>query len=176
MNNQKIFLTGYRATGKSCVGRLLADRLGLDFTDMDKEITAREGRAINEMVAAHGWPYFRDLEQRLLRELAASPDAGVVATGGGAILHQEVWPEVMRAATVVWLTADVATICSRLRGDGLTASQRPSLTGNDVCDEIATVLAEREPLYRRWCHFSLDTAAHGQQRIVELIVKRLGDP
>ncbi|MDH3393415.1 MAG: shikimate kinase, partial [Desulfobulbaceae bacterium] len=65
----KIILTGYRACGKSLIGRLLAERFKIDFLDMDKEIETREGCSISEMVGQHGWPYFREREQHLLTEL-----------------------------------------------------------------------------------------------------------
>lgn len=170
-HSQTIVLTGYRATGKSSVGKALGARLGFEFIDMDKVIEARAGQSISTLVAARGWEGFRAMEKGLLRELAADTSAAVVATGGGAILHEEIWPAVMAAATVVWLSADPATICARLLADNATAGQRPSLTGDDVCREVEEVLARREPLYQRWNHMCIDTAHRGVDEIVELIVE-----
>ncbi len=165
-----IFLIGYRATGKTSVGKRLAARLGLSFFDMDQELEKRQGQSIAEMVAAQGWPYFRALEKGLLTELTARRGL-VISTGGGAILHQDVWPQVKEAGLVVWLTADHQTICRRLMADDQTASQRPALTGQDPYAEIAAVLLEREPLYRAGCHFSVDTAAMTIDEVVALIAE-----
>ena len=81
-----IVLIGYRGTGKSTVGRLLAARLGRTLVSTDAEIVARAKRAIPEIVAQEGWDYFRDLESDICRELA-SRDQLVIDTGGGAILR-----------------------------------------------------------------------------------------
>jgi len=166
-----IILIGYRATGKSSVGRGLAAELGLGFFDMDQELELRQGQSIAEMVADRGWPYFRGLEKGLLTELASRRGL-VISTGGGAILHQDVWPRIKAAGLVVWLTADQQTICRRLTCDEQTASQRPTLTGTDPYAEIAAVLREREPLYREGCHFSVDTGAITIEQVVDLIVRR----
>jgi len=163
-----IILIGYRATGKSSVGRRLAAELGLGFFDMDQELELRQGQSISEMVADRGWPYFRGLEKELLTELTAKRGL-VISTGGGAILHQDIWPQVKESGLVVWLTADRETICRRLLGDDQTASQRPTLTGTDPYAEIAMVLREREPLYRQGCHFSVDTGAMTIDEVVTLI-------
>ncbi len=156
---RKIFLIGYRATGKSSLGRALAARLGLPFLDMDQEIETRAGQPISALVAAEGWESFRHQEQALLRELAHRQEPLVIATGGGAVLHQGLWPQLKANHLVVWLTADIATIGARLAADPVTASQRPPLTGQTVQAEIAPVLAEREPLYRRSANYIVDTTA-----------------
>ena len=167
---RKIFLIGYRATGKSSVGRALAAQLGLPFLDMDQEIEARAGRPISALVAAEGWEAFRRLERELLAELAAGREAMVIATGGGAVLHQGLLPQLKADHLVVWLTADTATIGARLAADPATASQRPSLTGQTVQAEIAPVLAEREPLYRQSANYIVDTTATPLAVVVEQLV------
>lgn len=151
-----IFLIGYRATGKTSVGQALATAMGLSFIDMDQELVARQGQSIAEMVAAQGWPYFRALEKELLTELTGRHGL-VVSTGGGAILHQAVWPAVMASGLVVWLSADQETIRQRLQADRLTASQRPALTAASTEAEIRAVLAEREPLYRAAAHLAVES-------------------
>jgi len=171
---RKVILTGYRACGKSVVGRLLAHRLGVDFLDMDKEIEARAGATISEMVAAHGWPYFRQREQALLGELEAR-DRLVIATGGGAIMHQAEWRRLMATGLVVWLTADIATICARLAADSASPGQRPALTGDSVIGEIESVLAQRTPLYQQGSHLRVDTAGRTPEKIVADIVAALAE-
>lgn len=170
----KIILTGYRATGKSAVGRLLADRLGLSFFDMDSCLEERAGRPIRQLVAEHGWEQFRELERNLLAELVDQTGM-VISTGGGAILHQESWRRLSRTGLVVWLTADIDTICRRLTEDSNSVEQRPSLTGADICTEAAMVLAEREPLYAKGSHLSITTDDNTVEQIVLLIEQALAD-
>ena len=80
-----VFLTGMMGSGKTQVGRTLAARLGWTFVDTDAEIVAREGRPIGEIFAGSGEPYFRKVEQAVMRDAARRASA-VVATGGGAVL------------------------------------------------------------------------------------------
>ena len=119
-----IVLMGYRGTGKSTVGRLLAARLGREFVSTDAEIVKRAQRTIPEIVAQEGWEYFRDLESDICRELA-SRDQLVIDTGGGAILRAQNVEALKKNSTVFWLMASVETIAKRIGGD----NQRPSLTG-----------------------------------------------
>jgi len=139
-----IVLIGYRGTGKSTVGRLLAARLGRTLVSTDAEIVARAKRAIPEIVAQEGWDYFRDLESDVCRELAGR-DQLVIDTGGGAILRTQNVEALKKSGRLFWLTASVETIATRIGGD----NQRPSLTGTkSFLDEVADVLRERTPKYQ----------------------------
>jgi shikimate kinase len=169
---RNIILTGYRATGKSLIGQMLARRLAREFLDMDREIEQRQECTIREMVAAHGWPYFRQLERELLLEVAGRHNL-VIATGGGAIQHREPWSLLKASGLVVWLTADRPTICRRLANDVRTAEQRPALTCQGLEAEIDSVLREREPLYREGSHLVVDTGALSPEEIVLAIEKEL---
>lgn len=164
---RNILLIGYRATGKSTVGRALAQHTGMTFIDMDDYVVAQAGMTVEQMVRQHGWAYFRELEKQALLTVAAEPQQ-VVATGGGAVLHQEIWPQVRQGALVAWLQADVATICRRLAADDLSSSQRPSLTGSDIQQEVEDVLAERQPLYEASCDVSIDTAQPVAKIVAEI--------
>ena len=163
---RKIILSGYRATGKSTIGRLLAERLNVDFIDMDKVLVERHGE-ISDLVKERGWDYFRAREKELLEELVVSREA-VISTGGGAVLHQDVWRELKETGLVVWLTADLETICRRLEMDSVSDSQRPSLTGRNIKDEAAKVLAEREPLYRKGSHLTVDSTKPLAEVVAEI--------
>ena len=151
-----VVLTGFRATGKTAVGRILAELLGYRFIDTDEVITSRLGCSIAESVERDGWQPFRDLEQEVLKELAREKNA-VIATGGGAVLHRDTWQQLHNQAFVIWLRADIATILSRLGTDKKTAMQRPSLSGQDQKTEIVALLAEREPMYRAGSDMVIDT-------------------
>lgn len=168
---RKIILTGFRATGKSTVGRLLAAELGLAYVDMDEELTRRHG-PIHQLVASKGWPFFRQREKELLTELVAATDV-VIATGGGAILHADIWPDLKKSGLVVWLAAPVAEIQKRLDSDSVTSSQRPALTDRDVLQEVEQLLHQREPLYRAGSHLRLDAAQAAPRELVAQILQHL---
>lgn len=147
--HRAIALVGMRATGKTTLGKALAEHLGSTFVDTDQRFVAEHG-PIADYVAANGWPAFRSEEERLVR---ASLEPGcVVATGGGAIESDATRALLAEQASVIWLRADAALLRQRLAGD----DHRPSLTGAPVVDEVADVLAKRDPLYRNAADHILD--------------------
>ena len=115
-------LIGYRGTGKSTVGRILADRLDRPFLDADLEIEARAGRSIASIFAEWGEPAFRDWEERTLVELTATYPDAILATGGGAVLRASNRELLARFGFVVWLRAEPAELARRLEAD---QAQRP---------------------------------------------------
>ena len=161
-----IVLIGYRGTGKSTVGRLLAARLGRDLVSTDAEIVNRVQRTIPEIVAQEGWENFRDLESDICRELA-SRDQLVIDTGGGAILRAQNVEALKKNSTVFWLTASVETIAKRIGGD----NQRPSLTGTkSFVDEIQDVLRERTPKYQAAADYVIATDDRSINQLVETLL------
>jgi len=166
----RIIFTGYRACGKSTVGQGLAARLGWDFIDSDALITGEYGE-ISALVAARGWPRFREIEEQVLFELAGRREA-MIATGGGAVIHEKAWARLRRGSLVVWLAADPATVRRRLCADPASAGQRPGLTGKSADDEIEEVMAQREPIYRQGSDLKID-AARPIDEIVDEIIKHL---
>ena len=161
-----IVLIGYRGTGKSTVGRLLAARLGRTLVSTDAEIVARAKRAIPEIVAQEGWDYFRDLESDICRELA-SRDQLVIDTGGGAILRPQNVEALKQSGTLFWLTASVETIATRIGGD----NQRPSLTGTkSFVDEVGDVLRERTPKYQAAADHVVATDDRSIDQLVETLL------
>jgi shikimate kinase len=161
-----IVLIGYRGTGKSTVGRLLAARLGRTLVSTDAEIVARAKRAIPEIVAQEGWDYFRDLESNICRELAGR-DQLVIDTGGGAILRTHNVEALKRSGRLFWLTASVETIVKRIGGD----NQRPSLTGTkSFVDEVEDVLRERTPKYQAAADHVIATDDRSIDQLVETLL------
>ena len=161
-----IVLIGYRGTGKSTVGRLLAARLGRDLVSTDAEIVNRVQRTIPEIVAQEGWENFRDLESDICRELA-SRDQLVIDTGGGAILRAQNVEALKKNSTVFWLTASIETIVKRIGGD----NQRPSLTGTkSFVDEIQGVLRERTPKYQAAADYVIATDDQSINQLVEMLL------
>jgi shikimate kinase len=149
-------LIGYRATGKTTLARLLAERLGWDWIDADVEIERLAGKSIQRIFAEDGEPKFRDWEARLIAELCKR-DRLVLAAGGGAPLRAETRQALSAAGKVVWLTARPETILARMAADATTAGRRPNLTGREPLDEIVQLLAAREPIYRLAADLAIDT-------------------
>jgi shikimate kinase len=168
--NGLIILIGFRGTGKTTVGELLAQRCGCPFVDTDQRICQIKGASITTIVEREGWEGFRRCEEEVLRDLADATGS-VVATGGGAVLHRQVWPELKKYATIVWLTADTAILMQRIGRDA--PDNRPSLSGKGVVEEMAQILAEREPLYRELAHFSIDTGRLRADEAVDSILERV---
>ena len=161
-----IVLIGYRGTGKSTVGRLLASRLGRQLVSTDAEIVKRAQRTVPEIIAQEGWEYFRDLESDICRELA-DRDQLVIDTGGGAILRTQNIESLKKNGTVFWLTASVETIANRIGSD----NQRPSLTGTkSFVDEIHEVLQERVPKYQAAADHVIATDHRSINQLVETVL------
>ncbi len=167
--NRNIVLIGYRATGKTSIGKMVAKKLERPFVDSDHAVEKRAAQNISAMVEAKGWDFFRAKEKEMLLELTSSPGQ-IIACGGGAILHQDIWAKIKESSFVVWLKADIETICSRLAGDQATASQRPSLSGQDIYQEIAEIVKERTPLYQAGCHLELDATGSLEDIVDKIII------
>jgi shikimate kinase len=143
-----IALIGYRGSGKSTIGKRLANQLWMDFVDTDALIVARAGKTIREIFAAGGEPAFRDLESAVIADVMAK-DNQIIALGGGAILRPENLQRIKSAARVIYLQADAATLHARITADPATAHARPHLTlAGGTLEEVQTLLATRDPLYR----------------------------
>jgi shikimate kinase len=164
-----IVLIGYRGTGKSSVGKALAQRLERRLISTDAEIVTRAGLPIPEIVQRFGWEHFRNLESEVCHELAGQ-DGLVIDTGGGAILRQQNVDRLKANGRLFWLTAEVRTIAERIGGD----TQRPSLTGTkSFVEEIGEVLREREPKYRAAADHVVPTDGKSVGEIVQTILANL---
>lgn len=161
-----LVLVGYRGTGKSHVGRILAERLRMPYIGMDAEIVSRAGMPITEIVENFGWARFRDMESELVRELSVR-DNIVVDTGGGVVERPENIEVLKQNACIVWLRASVDTIVSRIQ----SCTARPSLTsGKSFTEEVAEVLERRTPLYQSAAHHEVDTDRLTPEQIVDRVI------
>ncbi len=165
-----IYLIGYRCSGKSTVGRALADHCGLGFYDTDEIITAGEQKTITEIVAGRGWPYFRELEKQCLQRVAKKKSK-VVATGGGIVLHPDNIACMHSSGKVLWLRVKPQTVLHRLSRDPATESCRPALTRQDVEKEILATLAARRELYSQAADLSFRTDRMQPEEIVAAILR-----
>ena len=137
-----LVLVGLMGAGKSCIGRRLAQRLGLPFVDADAEIEAAAGCSIEEIFQQHGESYFRDGERRVIQRLLEQP-VMVLATGGGAFMNDETRRLIKEKAVSVWLKADLDILARRIgRKD-----TRPLVSGKDPLAVLTDLAQTRYPIY-----------------------------
>lgn len=139
-----IALIGFMGTGKTSVGRLVADLLHFDFLDTDEVIQTQQGLTVTEIFSTGGEPAFRKLEQQLVGELAARTKT-VIATGGGLPTHPENLASLKTHALVVCLWASPEKIWERVKNQ----THRPLLHAPDPQKKIRELLAVREPFYKQ---------------------------
>ena len=151
-----LVLIGYRCTGKTTIGRVLAEKLAWPLVDTDPLVQDRAGKSIKEIVAAGGWPEFRRREREVVAAVAAA-DRQVISAGGGAILDPDNTRALRAAGKVVLLTAAPETIWDRMKADPKTLAERPDLTDAGGIAEVRRVLAERRETYLAACHYEIQT-------------------
>jgi shikimate kinase len=167
---ERIFLIGYRGTGKTTVARLLAEQLGWDCIDADSALENRHGRSICRIFAEEQEVGFREKEAVLLEELCCLR-RHVIATGGGVILRAANRDRLRTSGAVVWLRADARTLWQRLQQDPASAERRPDLTVGGLV-EIEQLLQAREPLYRACADLDVDTAGLTPEAVAGAILAR----
>ncbi len=168
----KIYLIGYRCTGKTPVGQALADRLNYEFIDTDRLLEANERTTIAQIVEKQGWDAFRQIEQDTLFGIKKVVDT-IISTGGGIILNEQNRAFIRETGFCVWLQADIHTILQRLDADVKTSDSRPALTDLDLFKETEQLLETRGPLYNETAHFQIDTSTNSPEQIVEMISRRI---
>ncbi len=169
----RVFLIGYRGTGKTATAALLAKRLGWDWRDADTVLEAAAGRTIRQVFAEQGEGAFRDLESRVLDELCQL-DRHVVATGGGVVLRPENRAN-LKHGRVVWLTAAPEILWQRMQADHATAERRPNLAQGGLA-EIEEMLRVRTPWYAECSDFAIDTGTRTPEEVADAIAEWLQAP
>jgi len=172
MQPLNIALIGFRATGKSTIGEILARRLGMRLIDMDRYLTSEAGRDIATWVKQEGWDSFRKAESRLL-EIISLEEGLVVAAGGGIVLDPQNRTVLRKHFFTVWLKAATPTIQARLSADPGSPRTRPALSELPMQEEIVKVLSEREPLYSQVADIEIDTEEKQTVRIAEEIIEAM---
>ncbi len=152
-----IVLIGYRGSGKSSIGKLLAARLGMAFVDTDERIVQQAGKNIGAIFADVGEKGFRDLESAVVQDVAVLDDT-VIATGGGVVLRPENMSRLKEHGKVVWLNAPAEVLWQRIAADPGSSHARPNLTPSGGLEEIRRLLEVRNPLYAAAADITLDVS------------------
>jgi shikimate kinase len=167
-----IVLIGYRCSGKTVVGKILASELGKAFLDTDALIEERSGRSIETMISTKGWDPFRETEKRLVEEVSRKNNL-VIATGGGIVMEEENVKNLKQNGWVVWLKGKPEVLKERMAKEQGSGRVRPSLTGVDPLEEIREVLNAREPFYERAGDLVVDTSTLSIRDAADLIIENL---
>ena len=159
-----ITLTGFMGSGKTTVGKVLADFLGCPFYDLDDLVVKKAGKTIPEIFAQDGEPAFRQLEARLLRQTAEKygENTAVLSLGGGAVTTPASATLLNEKTVCIYLRATLETLLQRLEGQ---------TAGRPLADDaLAARLAEREPLYEKTAHVIVDTDGLLPEEVADEII------
>jgi shikimate kinase len=162
-----IVLTGFMGTGKSQVGRVLAEKLGYVFIDIDARIEAEQKKTISEIFEGEGEACFRDMEADMIRRIA-DMEGAVIATGGGAILREDNLVNLTRKGVIVCLTASPETIFNRT----VASKERPLLRTEDPLATIRQLLSSRKAHYEK-AGIMIDTEGKSPLVVAEEILSEV---
>ncbi|HSY53239.1 MAG TPA: shikimate kinase [Opitutaceae bacterium] len=139
-----LYLVGFMGTGKTTVGRIVAQRLGFEPLDSDHEIERQHGKPVARIFAEEGETAFRSMEREFI-EHGHPPASAVVACGGGLVVQPGLLALVQKKGVVICLHASIETILERTAGHG----HRPLLNVENPEARLRELYAQREPIYRR---------------------------
>ncbi len=164
---KNIVITGFMATGKTIVGKIIAERLGLRFIDMDKEIEREEGMKISERFEKHGEKLFRERETEMAKRLSEKHDV-VIATGGGVVLKEENMEYLKKNGIIICLMATPEEVYNRTKNN----KDRPLLNVDDLLKKIKELLDYRMPFYQK-ADLIIETGNRSPVTIVEEIFEAI---
>ena len=159
-----ITLTGFMGSGKTTVGKVLADFLGCPFMDLDDLVVKKAGKSIPDIFAQDGEPAFRELEAQVLRKTVAkyAESTAVLALGGGAVLAPASAALLHEKTVCIYLRATLDTLLARLEGE---------TAGRPLADaSLADRLAAREPIYEKTAHVVIDTDGLSPDEVADEII------
>ncbi len=162
----KLYLIGFRGSGKTTIGKILANRLNVNFVDTDEEIVKRTGMSIPEIFSRFGKKEFREMEKDVLKELSECKRSMVVATGGGIVLSEENRKILRETGLCVWLKVSPEESLKRISGD----PNRPPLTSLPPDEEVRELIKKRTPMYAEASHLCIDTTVFCPDEAVKIIV------
>jgi shikimate kinase len=164
-----IALVGFMGTGKTAVGKALAEKLGKQFIELDELIEKKAGKTIPEIFQRDGEIAFRELEIEATRD-AAEKENTVIACGGGVVLNQINIDRLRRKSVVVYLTALPEVILKRTSSD---EDERPLLVAEDKAAKVVKLLKFRKPFYERAADITVDTSGLDVREVAEKTMVRL---
>ena len=147
-----IVLTGLRGTGKTSLGKLLAEKLKWDFLDIDQEIEKNISQSLHDWIQENGWEAFRELEKEVTLT-TTKQDKTVIVTGGGTLMNEESAAALQKSGHIILLTCSMDALKKNLQ----ESYARPSIKGGCPIEEIQEIWEERKKTYYRWADTIHDT-------------------
>jgi XRE family transcriptional regulator, aerobic/anaerobic benzoate catabolism transcriptional regulator len=163
MRRDRIALIGLRGGGKSTLGALLAERLGMPFIELDRMIEQRSGMALGEMIEMFGQETFRRNERAALESILQENPRFVVATGGGLVTEPATFELLLSSCLTIWVRAEPDEHMQRVIAQG---DRRPMADNVRAMDDLVSILKSREPLYAK-ADIVLDTAGKAPKKSLE---------
>lgn len=160
-----IYLVGFMGTGKTAVAKRLAERLGMNYVEMDEVIEKKEAKSINDIFREDGEQYFRQLEKNLIEELATKKNQ-VVSAGGGVVINPANIDKMKASGVIICLEASVDIIYERVKLD----ASRPLLQVEDPRGKIRELLESRKQHYDK-SDYNIDTSDKNIEEVVDEIIK-----
>ena len=155
--------------GKTTIGKLLSNKLGYDFIDLDKIIEEKSGVKINTIFEIEGESGFRERELQVLSD-SIEKDKVIISTGGGIVTNEKSRAQLIKYnALIIYLKANLQTLCNRLKND----NSRPILNVDDKEQVIERILEEREPYYQDLADMDVDTSHMKSIDVVKFIIKKM---
>lgn len=169
---ENLYLMGYMGAGKTTIGRMLAEKSGRIFCDMDREIEEREGRSVSRIFAEDGEAYFRRLETALLEELLQKKNH-IIALGGGTAIQPANAKMLLEAsARVIWLDVSPETVYERLKEDHSRPLLEEAGTEKEKKQLIARMMEERRPFYQRVASEREDVSQMSAEEMTEKLMRQ----
>lgn len=166
-----IILIGIGGSGKSTVGKLLANKLDKKFFEMDKIIEKKVNMSIPQIVEKFGWDKFRDCESQVVDDLCKLNNT-VISSGGGVVIREENISKLKANGILIWLRARIDTLAKRI-GDG---KSRPILSNpKNIKKELKQIYDGRKKLYQKAADCNLNTDSNTPEEIADKIIKYLKD-
>ncbi len=166
-----IYLIGYRGSGKSTVGRRLAEKLKRPLVDSDDLIELQSCMSIKDIFAEKGEPWFRDLEASVVREVSANATQPTIfSLGGGAVLRESTQQVLKSSGRCVWLRASAEYLYQRIQTDQATQLRRPNLSQSGGFAEVSDLLEKRTPIYQQLSDQTISVEAKTPDEICDEIV------
>ncbi len=155
----KVVLIGFAASYKTSAGKLLAEKLGCGFCDVDEEVERQSGKRVSQIFSDSGEKFFRDRENDVLRELAKS--SGVIACGGGSVLAENFSCLIKDDAIVVWLKTSAHEVKNRL-----LSGIRPLFDGLTE-EELTAQVISREKIYKHFAQITVSTDGKTSRQVAD---------
>jgi shikimate kinase len=168
MDFNNIYITGFMGSGKSTIGRILADKLRFKFIDLDRIIEIDQGKKIKDIFKLYGEKYFRDIETKVLEKTYKNKEC-VFACGGGVVERKQNMDIIRRSGVVVYLKISLRDAIRRLK----YVKDRPLLEVSQREETIKKLLSKRDVLYRKYSDMAVSNTKRSAESTAEEIMARL---